>query len=60
MKLGYFKNTLFKCPGDHPLEIKAKFKDFVGEILKYYIHWGQIIFYREAKQKLCLKNAEIP
>ena len=55
-------NTLPKCPGGYPILhrwLKLNSKISVAKYKKK-IHRGQLIFHRGAKQKLCLKYAEIP
>ena len=66
IKLGLCLTQLF-IPCLHPVQvpwwpsnfapgIKTKFNGFSGEMYKKnQIHRGQLIFQREAKQKLCLK-----
>ena len=52
-----------RWPSNFAPGIKTKFKYFSGEMQKKKkneIQRGQLIFHRGAKQKLCLKNAEIP
>ena len=50
-----------RWPSNCASGIKTKLKDFSGERLKKKkIQWGQLIFHRGPKQKLCLKYAEIP
>ena len=49
-----------KCPGVNPIlhrGLKLNSKISAGKYKKN--HRGHLIFPREAKQKLCLKNAEI-
>ena len=52
-------HTLPKWPSNFTPGIKTKLKDFSGEIKKK-IRRGRVIFHGGTKQKLCLKNAEIP
>ena len=57
--------TVSKCPGGHPIlhhELKLNPNISAGKYKKNEVHRdrGQLIFHRGAKQKLCLKNAEIP
>ena len=54
------ENTLSKCPAGHPVlhrGLKLNSKIVMGQ---YNCHRGRLIFHQEAKQKLYLKNAEIP
>ena len=54
---------LSKFSGGHLIShrgLKLNSKISAGEYKKNKIHRGQLIFYRGAKQKLCLKYAEIP
>ena len=52
--------ALSKCPGGHLFLHRGSERFQGGNIKKREIHRGQLIFHRGAKQKLCLKNAEIP
>ena len=55
-KRGY-QNTLFKCPGDHPILHPGLKLNSNISVEKYKkkkkIHLGQLIFHGGAKQKLC-------
>ena len=57
-----FQDTLSKFPGGHPIlnrVLKLNSKISAGKDKKKEIHRYQLILHRGAKQKLCLKNAEI-
>ena len=52
--------TLIQQPG-HPVQVPRWPSIFTpGKYKENQVHRGQLIFHRVAKQKLCLKNLEIP
>ena len=60
--LNTYKN-LSKCPSglsNLARGLKLNSKSSEGKYKNNQIHWGQLIFHWVAKQKLCLKNVEIP